>query len=338
MKLNLNLAFLVLVTLLILSFFIVKPILTPVFLALVIAYMLYPLYKRIYKKTRRKNLSAITVSLAVVLVLSVPSLYLANELGREIISGYDRASAGFAANENCSELEIGCQLISLIDIDDPEIRNAVQTSIDRVSSAMINWLSGAIFSLGTVFFNIFLMFFFMYFMLRDGKDVMRYLRTHMPLKTVHQQKIVDRFHDITYALIYGTIITAAIQGFLIAGIFFALGIASPVFWGVLAAIISLLPIIGPPVIYIPAGVLLLLQGNIVKGIILLAFGFVVISNIDSFVKPKFLSDRANLNPAVALVGFVGGVAAFGLVGLILGPIVLSLTISFVDLAFKEKLR
>lgn len=319
------------------SIFIIWPIITPLFLALVTAYILYPLYASLYKKTKRKNLSAITVSLVVVLLLSIPAVYLASELGREILTGYDRATAGFAANENCGEAEVGCQLISLINIEDPELRAAVENSLQRVSSGIFNWISGAVFSIGAVLFNIFLMFFFMYFILRDGKDSIRYIKKYMPMKAAHLQHIFDRFHDITYALIYGTIITALIQGFIIAGIFFALGIASPVFWGVIAAVLSLLPIIGPPVIYVPAAVILILQGSVLKGIILLAFGGLIVSNIDSIVKPKLLSDRANLNPAVALIGFIGGIAVFGLAGLLIGPIILSLTLTFIDLAFKQKL-
>jgi predicted PurR-regulated permease PerM len=134
-----------------------------------------------------------------------------------------------------------------------------------------------------------------------------------------------------YATIYGGILIAIIQGILGGVSFWALGLPSPIFWGTAMALLSFIPIGGTALIWAPAAIFLLIGGALLKGLILLGLGVFVISMVDNFLRPFFISAKTNIHPLLLFFAVLGGIQAFGLIGLVAGPLVATLFLTLIEI-------
>ena len=167
-----------------------------------------------------------------------------------------------------------------------------------------------------------IMLFALFFLLRDGHTLGRQVRELLPLPERQRDQMIADTRDLVIASVGAGLAVAAAQG-LIGGIAFAiLGINAPVIWGVVMAMTSLIPVVGAALVWLPTALWLLLSGEVTRGVILLIVGGVGISLVDNFLRPLLLSGRTSASGLVVFLGLLGGVAAFGFVGLVLGPIVL----------------
>jgi predicted PurR-regulated permease PerM len=162
-------------------------------------------------------------------------------------------------------------------------------------------------------------------------------RNSIPLKQHHIDHIIKQFDNFTYATIYGNMITAIIQGTIGGLIFFMLGISAPILAGLAMAFFAFIPFVGTPIIWLPVALGLIFAGELTKGIALLLLGTFVISTIDNIIKPEIIGKRTNLHPLAVLLGIIGGIFAFGLIGIIAGPLIISLALSFIQVYYKEGL-
>ena len=151
-----------------------------------------------------------------------------------------------------------------------------------------------------------------------------------------KKEINRKISNVIYAVIHGTIILALIQGVIAAiGYWLIGGMDAPIFWGLMTALTALIPIIGTAMIWIPASLILVINSiimsdtsGLVRGIALFAYGALVISSIDNFLRPKIVGDRARIHPIIVLLGVFGGLVVFGLIGGIVGPLILALIVTF----------
>jgi len=148
---------------------------------------------------------------------------------------------------------------------------------------------------------------------------------------------------VTFAVFYGNIFVAIIQGILGGVGFFVLGVESPVLWGFVMILFALIPYFGTAIIWLPAALNLLFKGYLendasytARGIILIVYGILVISSIDNILKPRLIGSKAQVHPVLVLLGVLGGLSLFGFIGLILGPVMLALLMTFVDIYEEEK--
>jgi predicted PurR-regulated permease PerM len=173
---------------------------------------------------------------------------------------------------------------------------------------------------------------------------MEKLKKIMPLKLHHQKQVFQQLDETTYAIIYGSLLIAAVQGAAGALGFFIFGVSSPVAWGVMMAIFALLPFIGTAIIWLPVTAVMIVQGlstnspNItLKGIGLLLYCAIIVSSMDNVLKPHIIGKKARIHPVLVLLGVLGGLAFFGFVGFIIGPLILAVFMTFLDIYEKEKL-
>jgi predicted PurR-regulated permease PerM len=191
---------------------------------------------------------------------------------------------------------------------------------------------------GTVFlgaldslFNFAIMLFLLFFFLRDGDVMMTRARTLIPLDELRKERLFHQIGAVTRAIVFGTSMTALLQGVLI-GIGFAIaGLPSPVVFGVLAALLSMLPIGGSAFVWVPAALWLFLDGRWGYGIFMLAWG-VMLGGLDNVLRPVLISGRAKISALAVFVGVLGGIHAFGAIGIIAGPVVLSLVLALIEFA------
>lgn len=186
-----------------------------------------------------------------------------------------------------------------------------------------------------IIIGVFLALFISFFLFKDGKKLINNIAGMIPLSKRYSYKLIEKSNKVTYSVVYAHIIVAIAQGILGAIGFYVFGVPSALFWGVVMTILSLLPIIGPAIIWAPASIFLLFDGvvtnsyfDIGRGIGLLLYGIFIISTSDNFLRVKIVGYTGEVHPLTVLIGIIGGINIFGLIGIFIGPIALSLLIMF----------
>jgi predicted PurR-regulated permease PerM len=177
--------------------------------------------------------------------------------------------------------------------------------------------------------------FAVFFFFRDGDAIMAAVRRALPFEAEQSEQMITQASDLIQASVAAGLSVAVIQGAL-GGITFALlGLGAAVFWGVVMAFFALLPI-GAWIVWAPAAVWLMLSGSVGRGITLLAIGAGVIGLVDNFLRPALLSGRTQLNGLLVFVSLLGGIAAFGFLGLVIGPVIMATAITMLDAYTKDR--
>lgn len=179
------------------------------------------------------------------------------------------------------------------------------------------------------------MLFLLFFFIRDGRAIAKRGASLVPLEPGRREELADMLAAVTRAVVRGTVLTALIQGLLLGIGFAVVGLPAPVVFGVAGAVLSVVPFGGTALVWAPAVILLAVQGHYAQAGVLLAFG-VVVSTIDNFLKPLLISDRAALPTLAVFIGVLGGLVAFGVIGLFLGPVVIALALALVDFTREHK--
>jgi predicted PurR-regulated permease PerM len=185
----------------------------------------------------------------------------------------------------------------------------------------------------TVFF--FLMLYLLFFFLRDGQRLLEALVRALPLGDHRERHLLERFAEVSRATIKGTLVVGMAQG-AIGGIAFALlGLGAPVLWGVVMALLSIVPAVGPALVWLPAAIVLLAGGKIVGGIVLILVGVFVIGLVDNLLRPILVGRDTRLPDYLILLSTLGGLTAFGLAGIVIGPVIAAFFLSVWHMAERE---
>jgi predicted PurR-regulated permease PerM len=176
--------------------------------------------------------------------------------------------------------------------------------------------------------------FAMFFLFRDAPALMRVVRRIAPLEASVRERLIEQTHTLVTAGVTSSLIVAAVQGILGGLTFWALGLSAPVFWGVVMAVCCLLPF-GAWIVWAPAAIWLLLTGSIVRGLLLAGIGLGIVSGIDNVLRPMLLSGQSEMNGLLLFVSMLGGLAAFGTVGIVLGPVLMATAIGVADALTSE---
>ena len=181
-----------------------------------------------------------------------------------------------------------------------------------------------------------LMLFLLFFFLRDGASMSARLKNLIPMPKSRKHELFDYLGSVTRAVVFGTLLTALLQGTLVGIGFAIVDLPSPVVFGVIAAVLSLLPIGGTALVWGPATIILAVQGRYGSALFMLLWGALLVGLIDNFLKPLLISGRAEVPTLAALLGVLGGLAAFGPIGMFLGPVILALAIALVRWAEENR--
>lgn len=302
---------------------------------LFIAFITHPIYDWFERKMRYPPLAAMFMVLLVTAIVLVPLGFLLIELVdelRAILVTLD------AATLEAQFEEISRRILELFG-QEPSQGGTGPGLFDVVVPSLNAWISRfAANLLGVIaegFIGTFVMLYVLYYAYTDGHSFVDAIRDILPLQESHRDLLMDEVGNVIQGVLYGHVLTALIQAIL-GGIGFAIfGVPNVVFWSALMFILSLLPIVGPPVVWLPWAIYLLLQGNTFAGIGLLIYSAIMVSSLDNILRPKLIGDRAHIHPVVVLLGVLGGLVVFGFSGLILGPLVLSIFVTILQVYRKE---
>ena len=167
----------------------------------------------------------------------------------------------------------------------------------------------------------FLMLYILFFFLRDGTQLVATMIRVLPLGDVRERQLLNKFAEVSLATIKGTLVVGAVQGGIGGVLFWALGIPAPVFWGTLMAVFSVLPAVGPGLVWVPAAVILLGLGQIVKGVVLIVAGVIIIGLVDNVLRPILVGRDTQMPDYLVLLATLGGLAVFGVSGFVIGPVI-----------------
>lgn len=307
------------------------PFLVPLAWGVVFAIMFYPLHQRVHKRIARANLAALVTTLLLTAVLIVPTLLVAGAFTAQAVQLAGRVQADWEQGRMpLSQVWQGVPVRHLLDwlarhnIEEQQLRDFVTQNMDNVASFVAGQLGALARNLAFFVFNLFVALFASFYLFRDGPVLLGLLRRVLPLDDEHREALFTVAHDVLYASVFSGLVVAAVQGTLGGVVFWLIGIKAAVLWGVVMAFFALLPVVGPWIIWLPAVLSFLLSGQYVRAVILLALGGLVISMVDNILRPILLSGRSQLNGLLVFISILGGVAAFGVLGIVLGPILVAL--------------
>ena len=329
-----------------LALWVAKPFINALLASAVVAYVFYPIYNKLARVIKYKNLRAALVSAFILMLFLAPLFLVIESAAPDARFVYVRAKQKILTGElldvSCppGKETVLCKISNRIQelVQDPDIKYYLEESVGKVTSFILGTTSGLVFALPVIFINLFVTFFAVFYFLRDGKKLIEYVKRIMPINPRHRTRVFKQFEETTHAVVYGSLLIALIQGTLGGLGFWIFGVSSPLLWGLMMAIFALVPFVGTAIIWLPAAVVMIATASaagdptaVWKGIGLLLYGFFIISGIDNVLKPVLIGDRAKVHPVIILVGVLGGLTVFGFAGFIIGPLVLAVFKAFLDI-------
>lgn len=324
-----------------LLFRILEPFFAPLAWAVFLAFLLQPVQARLTTLLRgRESAAAALLTVAVLLLFIGPLATLAVAFGRQaaglavLLQNWLGQHQGLGVPD-LTQLPMLGPVFAWLDqyasISAAEVQAWLLETAKKLFEQLAAYGGAALLgALGTVF-NFAMMLFLLFFFVRDGSGMARAAINLVPLAPARRDELRDRLAAVTRAVVLGTVLTAMIQGLLLGIGFAAVDLRAPVVFGVLGALLSIVPFGGTALVWVPAVALLLFQGRYGAAIVLAAVGLVV-STLDNFLKPLLISGRAVVPTLAVFIGVLGGLFAFGVIGLFLGPVVIALALALVSYA------
>lgn len=315
--------------------------------AVILAILFRPLYLWLLSATGgRKTLAAALTLLACIFIVLIPAAVVLESLLAELADSYagSGAGTGVALDPGAAVQSLWDALpqfvtgnLSRLGIEGPgQLREMVATVFGGIANTATRLSLQFGQSTLQLTISLGIMLYTLFFLFRDGPAIMAAIRRCSPLSQDHTARIIDRFASVVRATIKGNVIIAVVQGFLGGMIFWLLGIHPALLWGFAMMLLSLLPVVGAAIIWFPFGIFLLLSGEMTKGLILLAYGMLVISVVDNLLRPALVGRDLRLPDYVVLISTLGGLAVAGANGFVLGPMIAALFFAVWSLFAEEQ--
>jgi predicted PurR-regulated permease PerM len=317
------------------SAWILLPFYEAVLWATVLAVVFAPLYRRLSSSMgQQHSLAALATVLIIVTMVILPLTLIAAALVREATNLYEKIES--------NQLGLGRFFQEFLDALPPWATDLLNrfgltnfSAIhERLSAALMQgskYLAAQALNIGkgtaNFIVSLLLTLYLLFFFLRDGSELSRRIRNAIPLREEQQRALFTKFTVVTRAMFKGNLLVAAVQGALGGFIFWILGIHSPVLWAVVMAFLSLLPAIGAAAVWLPVAIYFLATGAVWQGLVLIAYGAFVIGLVDNLLRPYLVGKDTELPDYVVLLSTLGGIAIFGLDGLVIGPVIAAMFIA-----------
>lgn len=330
MRLGLNLSTLLLYGLLlaVLSWQVAAPFWAYIVLGLLIVVLAFPVHVWLRERIQRPRIAAALTVIGVVAVVIVPLSFLAWRIVSDMIA----LVSGLSVNQVVEMLQTLLLWTNETfgyprDVDPSAAREMLNDFLPSMRSRLAAWAPAAVSSAGTFLLGIIVTIIVAYYGLINGETFLDRLKDASPMDDGLEEKFLHEAGETVNGVIWGQIVTAGLQGALIWVAFFVTGLPNAFFWSFVAAVLSFLPVIGAFFVWAPAGIFLLASGDTAAGVGLLIWGAAVISSVDNIVKPMIIGRSGAMHPLLAFIGVLGGLAAFGIMGFLMGPLILSLLAS-----------
>jgi predicted PurR-regulated permease PerM len=320
---------------------ILQPFIFSLFWAGMLALILYPFHERLTRALKSRNaISSLMMTTIATSLIILPLVMVVTTFAIEMFDVYGEMKNQIeiakvkSVYEHLKEfipLNILQEVEKRFNVNDIHPEEVVVKTIGIVSNYLFDEVQKGAKNLTVLIFDFCIMVFALFFFFKDGKRLYEDTKYLIPMEDDQKNRIFSRFYNILNAILLGVMATAGLQGLIAGLIFRILGISFPVLAGVLTFVFCLLPVGGSTVVWLPVGVYLLLTGGKFKGIALLILGSVILSTVDHFLKPMIIGGRTKLPLLFLFLFILGGLKVFGFSGIILGPVVLAVFLSFIEI-------
>jgi predicted PurR-regulated permease PerM len=310
-----------------------RPFLGVLAWAIVLVIVFYPVHKKIASRIGRRSLSALVSCVLVVLVFVLPLTMLVVAVIQELTKVVpnlptnlsellSQQPAILGRLSQWMQARLGIDILGLQDFFIQQFRNLSESLL----GASFSLVGNIVTSIVKAFFVIFTM----YYLFRDSDKIVNKLPDALPLSREQSEALISRTQQVVSASVYGVVTIAALQGLLAGLAYWILGIPSPVLWAVLTAFVCMIPIAGSFLVWAPLAIYLIVTGHWTKAVLLIVWGALVISTIDNLLRPKLVGNQTRLHELFIFFSVLGGISVFGLLGIVLGPVVLAITLGLLE--------
>ena len=321
-------AIFIVIALLVISFFLIKAYVAAVFTGIFLAYLFYRPYVKLDKLIKKPGVTAAIICTLVIIVFGFAVYFIAQVTVKEAFSLY-----------------MSVQNMDIFNIIDNVLKTTFHVSPELVSQIHVTLQQGAV-SLTNTFINsagkiitnapqliiqFFITLFTFFYFLKEGRMTIQYMKEILPFDSQTNEKFMHRSKQIADATIYGNLIVGLIQGILSGVLFYIFKVPSPLFFTILATLLGVLPFIGPWLIIVPVGLIIMAQGSVMNGVLLIIIGILMNLLTGGPLSAMLMGKKGQANPIVMLIGMLGGMALMGPIGLIVGPLIFEYMIIFIDL-------
>jgi predicted PurR-regulated permease PerM len=310
-----------------------KPFIGVLEWAIVLVIVFHPVHRRLVSKIRYRSLSALLSCLLVILVVVLPLTLLTIAVAQElanVVPNLPSQISQFMSTQTPLFGKISDWLQSRFGIHTLQSQEFLIEQLRRASEFLLafswslvgNFLGGIVKSFFVVFT--------MYYLFRDGEQIVKRIPAALPVSARQGEAIIVRTQEVVSASVYGVVTIASLQGFLGGVAFWLLGVPSPLLWAVLMTFVCMIPIAGSFLVWLPLSIYLMATGHWIKAVPLIVWGAFVVSTIDNFLRPKLIKKQTKLHELFVFFSVLGGISVFGLLGLVLGPVVLAITLGLLE--------
>jgi predicted PurR-regulated permease PerM len=313
-----------------LAIVIARPFLSPIAFAIILAVVFNPIHQRILAAMKgREGLAALLSTLILLFLFCIPLLLLTTVATNEAVGAAQYLTRKSAEEGGFTRFltlvaESGLRFLGRwIDVSKYNIRGVITSQVQQAGVQVLGSGAKILGSLARTVVNAVITLIIVFFFFRDGKEWVQAITRAMPLSPSQAEELLSNISDTIVANVYGILSVGLAQGLLTGIVLAIVGIPSPLLLGIGAGFASIIPVVGAGIVWAPAGLYLIFTGAVWKGIFVLLWGSVVISTADNIIRPWVVSGRVELHPLILLFFILGGVEAFGFLGLFLGPVVAS---------------
>ena len=321
-------------------FRIMEPFLMPIFLALILSALLTPLYESISKRlNNRPGLAALLVCLGLTLAIVIPVLILSVSLAREANSVYtslqdpemsSKVQLWLNPNSNPVVAKIQSWLPASMRFKDFDIGARIGAKAQEIIRLLLEFTATLATGAFNFLANYITMLMVLFFLLRDCSYFAESVRQVSPLSNVEENMFVDRFRTVAQATVVGTLATSVVQGVLSGIIFLVLGLSNPILWGSLTALLSLVPMAGTALVWLPWTIYLFASGSVASAVIFVALQLIFVGGADNILRPLLMEGKMKMHTLLIFFAILGGISYFGILGIFIGPLVFAIAIAFLE--------
>src|SRR3989344_5610926 len=304
------------------SYIIIKPFISAILASFFLALLFYPLHIKLQKYVKKPAISAFIITILILLIIVIPLIFIAEVIIKESMLLY-----------NTLDLTIIKTSVDNYISSYENIGKFIPSAIEKGLNYIISVASNFLVSIPQKIFALIIILYSTFYLISGGEEIRKTIKSFLPFK--NKEHLIQNVSSTTFSIIYGIFLIALIEGVITVIGFSVLGIHSPWVWGLIIAFLGLITFIGPAIIWIPFFIYKLAEQEIFIAIGLLVIG-IILSFIDTFTRQTVIYKKTKLHPVIILIGLLGGAKMIGIVGLLVGPIILSTVIILLETHFKDE--
>ena len=320
-----------------LVYLIFAPFLVPLVWGAALTLVFFPVHRRVRRWIKPPNMAALVSTLLLTAIIIAPTLVVLGAVTSQALQLADHVETEWEAGRlplaklwSWIPVERLLRWLAQHGVSEQQVNDYVRRSVENIAAFLATQTGLLARNIVLFFFDLFVTLVAAFYLFRDGAELLERVRLALPLEDSYREGLFFIAHNMLYASVISGLVVAAAQGTLGGLTFWMLGIKAPLVWGLAMTFFAFLPIVGPWVVYVPAILFFVISEEYWKAIILSIIGIVVISSVDNVLRPILVSGRAQMNGLLVFVSLLGGVVAFGFLGLILGPILVALADAAVE--------